>query len=230
MSNLRVAIISEGPTDLVILEAALTAILAPRTFIPTLIQPDLATQPQLGAGWCGVLKWCDQFRARNSPSLEDDATLEQYDLFVVHIDADVADKSYSNCGQRSAGGNLASLPCSDPCPPPEATTVKLRKVLLSWLGMATCGQRTVLCIPSKASEAWLVAGLYPDDPPANIECIPDWDGWLGQLKKAVRFRKSKRDYQERADSMIAKWESVKSLCSQAKTFDDEVTAVAATLP
>jgi len=56
MSDLRIALVAEGPTDYVILEAALKAFLG-RDFVLIQLQPE-ATQPEMGSGWCGVLKWC----------------------------------------------------------------------------------------------------------------------------------------------------------------------------
>lgn len=55
MSNLHIALVAEGETDLVIIEAALKAIIE-RPFILTKLQPE-ATNPKMGTGWSGVLKW-----------------------------------------------------------------------------------------------------------------------------------------------------------------------------
>ncbi|MEI8208133.1 MAG: hypothetical protein WCG16_02930 [Methylococcales bacterium] len=52
MSELRIALIAEGATDLIIIEAALKAIIKP-PFILNLLQPE-ATRPDIGGGWCGV--------------------------------------------------------------------------------------------------------------------------------------------------------------------------------
>jgi hypothetical protein len=46
MSNLRVAFVAEGPTDIELILAALQAILPGRSFIPTRIQPE-----QTFRGW-----------------------------------------------------------------------------------------------------------------------------------------------------------------------------------
>lgn len=70
-SSLRIALVAEGRTEFEVVNAALTAILAPRSFVLVLVQPD-ATRPQLGAGWGGVLKWCHQAaeRAREALAVE----------------------------------------------------------------------------------------------------------------------------------------------------------------
>ena len=51
MSELRIALVAEGPTDAIVIEAALKALL-PRPFVLTLVQPE-ETRPKLGAGWRG---------------------------------------------------------------------------------------------------------------------------------------------------------------------------------
>ena len=164
MSDLRIALIAEGATDQVIIEAALKAIL-PRPFVLKLLQPEM-TRPDLGGGWGGVLKWSKEFCSRGFASLEDDPTLELYDFFVIHLDADVAHFSYADYGNdvvleaQEKGWGL--LPCSQECPPPDATVNNLKPVLLSWLGIDGVGDKTVLCIPSKCSEAWLASAVYPD--------------------------------------------------------------------
>jgi hypothetical protein len=111
MSNLRVALIAEGETDFLLVEAALKAIL-PAPFILTLIQPE-ATQPRLGTGWGGVLRWGRQSQERGFPSLEDDPTLSNFQIFVIHLDADVAEANYADLGlemeERAARTSLGLI-------------------------------------------------------------------------------------------------------------------------
>ena len=70
MSDLRIALVAEGPTDLVIIEAALKAIL-PRAFVLTQLQPE-ATHPNLGQGWPGVLNWCHAASQRHTGTIDQD--------------------------------------------------------------------------------------------------------------------------------------------------------------
>jgi hypothetical protein len=93
----------------------------------TLLQPE-ATRPDLGAGWGGVLKWSREFNSRGFPSFEEGPTPGLYDLFIMHIDADVADFSYADCGseieEAARKGGWGPLPRafflvgSDPPPVP----------------------------------------------------------------------------------------------------------------
>jgi hypothetical protein len=193
MSDLRIALVAEGPTDHVIIEAALRAIL-PRPFVLTLLQPE-ATRPKLGSGWCGVLKWCGEFQARGYGSIEDDPTLELYSLVILHLDADVADKSYEDCSM-TALARWGSLPCSQACPPPAATADQLSAVLLSWLGISAAGNKTTLCVQSKSSEAWLAAAVFPENQTLmkDIECRINIECQLSQLPKNQRIKKGRTEY------------------------------------
>jgi hypothetical protein len=89
----------------------------------------------MGTGWCGVFKWCRAFAARSHASLETDPTLPGFDLFVIHLDGDVADKSYTDGGEAvsTAAQGLPSLPCAQPCPPPAGAADELRKRVLARL-------------------------------------------------------------------------------------------------
>ena len=197
MSDLRIALVAEGTTDQVIIEAALKAIL-PCPFILT-YQPPVGTRPDLGEGWGKVMKWCREFHVRGCATVESDPTLELFDMVILHLDADVADKSYADYGVNVANmaqeEALASLPCSSPCPPASDTIEKLKIVFLSWLGVANLGRKSVFCIPSKSSEAWLAAAVFREDEDAKLlrelECNQGMATQLANLPKVKRIRKSK---------------------------------------
>jgi hypothetical protein len=230
MSNPRIALVAEGPTDQVIIEAALKAIL-PSPFILTLLQPE-ATRPDLGGGWGGVLKWCRDFHVRGHASLENDPTLEFFDGIIIHLDADVADKSYADYGpaleQEAQRMGWKGLPCSLACPPPAATVNNLTAVLLSWLGMAATAKKTLLCIPSKSSEAWLAAAVLPNHQHLlqDLECAMNLETRLAQLPKTQRIKKSRREYLPHAPTITANWTRVRQICSQAEAFHLGVDALA----
>jgi hypothetical protein len=233
MSDLKIALIAEGPTDRVVIESALKAILS-RSFIIKLLQPE-ATRPDLGAGWGGVLKWCREFRSRGFGSLEDDPTLEQYDLFILHIDADVSHFSYTDLGgeiERTAlEAGCGALPCSQECPPPVASINRLKGVLFSWLGIEAIGNKTVLCIPSKSSEAWLASAVYPGNRALleNLECAMTMEARLAALPKGQKIRKNTREYLNHANTVKTMWPLVRQKCSRADTFHLEFDEAAQNL-
>ena len=100
MSDLRIALVAEGPTDYVIIEAALKAIL-PGAFILTQLQPE-ASLPEMGNGWGGVLKWCHAASQRHVGPVDQDPTLAGFDLIIIHLDVDVSTMDYGNLGQEVA--------------------------------------------------------------------------------------------------------------------------------
>ena len=229
MSELRVALIAEGPTDAIIIEAALKAILD-RPFILQTFQPE-ATRPTVGTGWCGVFKWCRAFAERGSAGLENDPILPGFDLFVVHVDADVAEKSYADGGPEVEGAAraLPALPCTRFCPPPVAAADEVRMRLVEWLGLKQVGPRTVVCVPSKAIEAWLAAGVLQNGHALlkGLECNLQLESQLGALPLTERIRKTQREYRQREATVTSGWDRIRQTSTQADRFHLEARAAAA---
>jgi len=201
-------LVAEGPTDRIVIEAALRAIVPGRPFVLKQLQPEGSLAfGQFGGGWTGVYRWCKQAAARGGGQLARDALLfENYDLLVLHMDADVAGMNYSDGSITPQPGDGA-LPCELPCPPASATTNALRTVLLSWSGETAAPARTVICMPSKSTEAWVVAALFPHDLAVRqgIECFPDPGSRLAQQPKSRRIRKGQRGYQGIAERLEQAW-------------------------
>ena len=226
--TLRIAFVAEGPTDKIVIEAVLKSILADRSFILKQLQPEdsLAFGP-LGAGWSGVYRWCKQSSKRGQGCLSRDALLFAiYDLLILHIDADVAGMRYQDNSIDPALSD-GKLPCEQPCPPASSTTHKLRKVVLSWCGEKRPPERVVICMPSKSTEAWVLAALYPSDVAMSgeIECLSDPEARLAQQKKRVRIRKCQSDYWEQVKSFTDEWPRLtrhKKL-GQARRFHEDFT-------
>jgi hypothetical protein len=226
---LQIALVAEGKTDYVIINAALRAILK-QPFHLQLLQPE-QTQPELGTGWGGVFKWCRAFRAGGYAALKDDPKLELFDVVVLHLDADVADKQYADYGPEFAAmaAGLRALPCVQPCPPAVDTVAQLRAVLLDWLGIEAPGPQAVLCLPSKATEAWLLAALLPEGDArlAGLECNMNTEGILASLPKGQRVKKSKREYEKHAAQITQAWTQL--ICrrsGQARQFEADMLAAA----
>lgn len=226
--TLRIALIAEGQTDMVIIEAALKAIL-PRPFVLTLLQPE-ATRPDVKGGWGGVLKWCRKFRTSGYASIEEDPTMEMFNFFILQIDADVAHFSYSDLGleieHEAQSAGWGGLPCYQQCPPAEATVTSLQSVLYSWLGITSVGNRSILCIPSKSTETWLAVAVYPDNHTLlnGLECTLNMEDRLKSLPLAKRIKKKVREYQNHAATVTREWSHVRQRCSQAETFHRNCTA------
>lgn len=229
MSDLRVALVAEGPTDAVVIEAALKALL-PRPFVLTQLQPE-PTRPKIGTGWGGVLRWCVDFAMRGHARFEDDPTLPGFDLFVVHADADVAAAAYTHVSNEVASLAAARgwpvLPNRVPCPPASGSADAVRGCLLSWTGIVAPGPKTILCVPSKAIDAWLVAAVFDNGHAllTGLECNLNVERQLGILPKAQRIKKTRREYLAHERTVTTEWRVVRQRCTQAERFSNDVAAV-----
>jgi hypothetical protein len=227
---LRVALVTEGRTDAVMIEAALRALL-PRSFLPTRLQPEERHRPELGSGWGGVLRWCLDFATRGYPRFEDDPTLPGFDLFVVHIDADVAAMNYADVSPEVAAlaSQLAwpTLPLVIPCPPPSGGADAMRMCLLAWSGLRAPGPRTVFCVPSQAIESWLAAAVLKDGHPllAGLECTLNIDRQMAVLPKGQRIKKTLNEYRAHQHTVTKAWPTVRQRSSQAERFSADVARV-----
>jgi len=230
---LRIALVAEGPTDRVVIESALKSIFDERPFILKQIFPEGSTSfGELGTGWIGVYRWCRQSAKRGNGSLSNDQLVFQnFDLLLLHVDADVAGFYYAD-GTVTPQVTDGVLPCEKPCPPPTDTTDTLRLVLLSWCGETQTPVRTVICMPSKSTEAWVVASLFPTDQAmqSGIECYANAEFRLGQQPKANRIRKKKRDYEGRAVELTDAWPDLVApgALGEALRFQEEFCRAVAT--
>lgn len=226
---IRVALVAEGPTDRIVVESALRAMLAERSFVLVQLQPEGSLAfGDLGGGWGGVYRWCKQSARRGNGRLSMDRLLQQFDLVIIHVDADVASLEYMDANVVADIGD-AALPCERPCPPPSEATNALRQVVLSWCGENLIPDRTVICVPSKSTEAWVVAMLFPRDSAVvgeiSFECCPNPAARLGQQSKRSRIKKAQRDYQDRSSRLEAEWPriSAENGLSEAVRFRADIT-------
>lgn len=234
MSDLIIALIAEGNTDYTVIEAALKAILD-RPFVLTLLQPETSASfgdgGPFGGGWGGVYHWCRKLVSMQCP-VEANPSLADFDLILVHVDADVAGMRYE---EANIYDGRMDLPCESPCPPPEGSVNALQDVVARWLGFPSAGalpKRWAFCSPSKCIEAWVVVALYRGTEPEimeDIECNPRLETWLSQRPvregRLVRGRKKQTSaYRSISQRVTADWKDICAYCSQATRFDDEVRA------
>lgn len=227
----RIAAAVEGPTDAIVLRAILSSMLADREFEFQTLQPEgsaaFGSEPLggTGAGWVGVYRWSRQSALEGGGSVSGSSVLAFHDVLIVHVDADVAGKTYSSAGIRDA--DRQDLPCERPCPPPASTTNALQAVILGWLGEPSRPPRVVLCTPSKSTGAWVLAAIWPANRMVardDWECRPNPEGQLGTLPKRVRFSKRPEDYRNRESEIAAAWPNVSARLSEAARFDREIRA------
>lgn len=213
----RVAIVCEGLTDLVVLQAVLNAIFGDH--IPTLLQPEElpggAAGP-FGGGWKGVRAWCQQLAAQGG--LDASPLADTYDLLILHVDADIA--------------RDPEIACAQPAPPILPTLEALERVLLTWLQADATPERLVLCVPAQATEAWMIAMLadqglaLPDNftlSPA-LECEPDPAAILAAKKQRrladkKSLQKTRRVYASLHFELEQGWPQAVARCVSAARFD-----------
>lgn len=225
---LRVALVAEGPTDRVVIEAAIASLLGGNPFVLKQLQPEESLSfGHVGGGWGGVYHWCHQATLR-AGALRHDPLFVTFDILVLHLDADVAEKNYTDAGIVDP---VNDLPCRQPCPPPEATTNQLRAVLLRWANETEIPPKTVLCTPSKSTEAWVLCALYPIDhivTAGDLECYPTPHLQLQAKPSAGRLvtggRKIPEAYRRRAPEITAVWPMTRARCTEAHRFSNEFEA------
>ena len=226
---LRIAVVVEGPTDAIVLEAVVSALLPGREFVLDTLQPEGSAAFEDGAfgstggGWPGVYRWCRQAAEEGQGTVSGSAALFSHHVLIVHLDADVAGKTYADGNIRDAPRD--DLPCEEPCPPADGTTNALRAVLMGWLGEQGCPPRVTLCIPSKSTEAWVVAAVWPDNDlvqRCDWECRDDPGAQLRVLPRKQRFDKRQSDYRRKRSEMERGWQAVSERLAEAARFGEEL--------
>ncbi len=134
---LRIAFVVEGPTDFIVLKEVVARFLEGRDFVLQILQPEMseAFKPTPGedGGWPGVCRWCLQSAEQGDGMLGNNPLFFFHDLLVLQLDADIASSTYSG-GHIRDPFSETTLPCDEPCPPPSATTDRLRAVVADGWG------------------------------------------------------------------------------------------------
>ena len=224
---LRIAAAVEGPTDVIVLEAILGALLPDTDFEFQTLQPERsAAFGAMGAGWVGVYRWSRQAACEGGGSVSGSSVLSNHDVLIVHVDADVAGKTYASGGIRDAPCD-DDLPCEEPCPPSDKTTNALRAVVLNWLGEPACPPQVVLCTPSKNIESWVLAAIWPENKLVrrdDWECRRNPARLLAALPKHRRFERRPDDYRRRQREIEEAWPTVSARLTEATRFKAEFLA------
>lgn len=215
---LEIRVICEGPTDLEVIRAALRA-RTDEDFNLVQLQPDGSLYggdagPH-GGGWKGVRGYLEA--AAQAGGLQAVGALRpEIDLLIVHLDADVADE--------------AEISCARPCPPALDTVDALDALLRSWMNGPDLDPRIAFCLPSKATESWIIQAVIPSRKPADVdpECHPDPAALLlGGPRKLVRRRgpklkKLRPAYAALVPALTKAWPELAVVSTTAKRFDDQL--------
>jgi hypothetical protein len=216
----RFEVVAEGITDFIVIEAVLGQICG-RDVLVNMIVPEVpfgqAIPPE--GSWTRVRTWCQEYMSDLGGLGKRMAVLplRSVTALVIHVDADIA-----------AHGELH---CEKLCPPACATVDALRAVVLGWAGEKQVPDRVVVCIPSKAIEAWVLAALYPTDKVVGpgLECRKHPEASLKQKpEKLVSGKENHKDveaYRREALRIATQWHLAHGPCPHAKKFHDEITAL-----
>ena len=206
---LRIGLVTEGPTDRVVLEAIIPDLVGSDVVV-TALHPDQQSLAfggnRDGLGWRGVLGWC---RNRGSGEFTLSSVMANLDILIVMLDGDVAREPEINCA------------C--PCPPADDTANALRGRMLQALGCQEAPPWLVLVVAMDAMEAWLLPVLRGI---AGSECTPDpASQFKGGKPKLVEQSGRKRPdrYREVQGQIRANWSKALDL-TQAHRFTMDLQA------
>lgn len=231
---LRIALVAEGPTDTIVIQAALEAIINSHEadFILTQLQPSNsdelggssdATQITPGGGWHGVYKWCHetagmmqgvQATILNIPKFE-------HDYLIIHLDVDVSRASYSKANIIPFPTD-STLPCNKPCPPASTSADALREVITSWLCPVVIDERIVFCLPADNIETWCVAACKPSEVLNNKKRECHKITWRADSRSVPKTPSS---YRQKSSLLKTGWLNAENLCPQAHTFADAIRGI-----
>ena len=101
--TLNVALVCEGPTDAEYLKSILNEVFD-SPYVLTVIQPDMdsigSDYGPNGGGWIGVRKWCEMYKSGGGQQWLQSLP-KQFDLYIIHVDGDVALDSRVKCQSGS---------------------------------------------------------------------------------------------------------------------------------
>lgn len=171
MTELRIGVVAEGPTDQIVLRHLLTAYCKGVHPDITPVFKDLhpnrdgtsSSSPE--GGWTTVYGWCldnkpaeRKIRYLTRDLFAGGLDEKQCDLILVHMDSDISEE---------VGDKSTAIPVPDATSTPEQRGDFIRKTLLEWLwpeGSIPDG-RHIAAPAVEAVETWLVAALSEDERP-----------------------------------------------------------------
>lgn len=163
MSEYRVGMIAEGPTDIHLITGVLGKCFPEHSFLLDWLSPspeELSMQKSKtgGFGWASVYRTCNELRRHLALS----TCAGGFDFLVIHLDGDVAFHTYASAGISGAPGVLPCAATDDAIP---SVCAKLEDLLWQWIG-DTNGirdiPRIVFCIPYIVTETWAGALVFPE--------------------------------------------------------------------
>jgi hypothetical protein len=100
-------------------------------------------------------------------------------------------------------------------------------VILRWLHETNVPSHTVLCTPSKSTETWVLAALFPEDcalSAIELECRADAATVMQSKPLIQRLKKRPKEYEKRESELWDAWPAVRAKCTEAERFSREFLA------
>lgn len=219
MSNpsLQIRIICEGPTDFVVLRAAIRHTLGDNHVI-TQAYPEFSKGfghvGGYGTGWKGVLGKIRQLGECGTIGWH--AFWANTDLLVIHLDGEVAEESDID-PQWVDISNIQT-----PCPPVQLSVGALENVVQTRLGDTGGESKIIIAIPMKETESWLLPIYRPQEILDECQSKPSRHFVGGQPKLLEQGgRKKVEKYRAIESEMVRLWNNA-LLQSQALKFHQDL--------
>lgn len=234
-----IGIVSEGPTDYLVLKTVIDRITGEENrYLP--LQPEADMMGRYGNGWKGVWKWCKETAPLDTIL---DSIQPRIDLVVVQMDGDVVRKEKEvhcqcmstaceekgkefplYCERAIAGICSVVIPCESHLYEIEDVIAHGKQVLDETINLRD-KSRMIITIPCDSTDAWIAAAY---DDLENIEKIEDpWRNIIAKRKyyHDVRVRGDKKSistYSILVEQLADKWDLVTQKCCSAKLLEQEI--------
>lgn len=210
---LTIGIISEGPTDALVIERVVRLAFADVRVLRIQPNPTLATG--FPNGWKGVRAWC----RKHGPVLTAfmGGVTPVLDLLVVHVDCSMAHNESIDVAIVEENG------AATPRDPSDIAEELRRIVIKRWFGLPQRPNVVVLATPSKSTDAWVVASLNP--PVAGLDRIEytfEVENELARRKllktKDGVVKKNQAAYERLLDAIGSSLDAGSNVCGEARVF------------
>ncbi len=233
-----IGIVSEGPTDFMVLKAVIDKITGEQNRYLSL-QPEPDLLGRYGNGWKGVWKWCKEIVPLE---ILMDELEPKMDFVVIQMDGDVVRKEkeiHCLCDATICldKGKVFPLYCDkvvNNCPvhmPCSSHTDGIMGIINHGVSVLTdtldgkVMDRVIITIPCDSTDAWVVAAY---DDISNVENVENpWKEVIAKSKyyHGIRVRRDKKStvaYAEFLDTVVGQWNEVTEKCLSAKELERKV--------
>ena len=231
MSKYHVAVVSEGPTDIVLIQNILVKIFPKRKFIFHKLSPTdeeiCSGKKAEGFGWGSVYKVCHNLADKMNLLEEANVSI---DLLIIHVDGDVAFKRYDEAHIQT---DSIDLPCGNEDWSVTENCDALQDVVADWLSGIDIPM--VFCIPYICTETWVAGLIFPDFCNVNMEEMKEIELYRNIIEKTRskkektrrlirerdgKFKKNTRVYNAvLLQITMESWQRVCEYAEQARRFD-----------